>query len=124
MLYFGGIFSKEKRNYRFSRTDLNLRLILLILLWKTINIITITKYLGEYLTEALILITTEIGTMEKVLKKVKQMKAVQKANMITGPYDVMAIAQADDISEISNVLMEEIRNIDGVKETVTNVFIS
>ncbi|KXA98371.1 hypothetical protein AKJ37_00310 [candidate division MSBL1 archaeon SCGC-AAA259I09] len=62
--------------------------------------------------------------MEKVLKKVKQMKAVQKANMITGPYDVMAIAQADDISEISNVLMEEIRNIDGVKETVTNVFIS
>lgn len=74
--------------------------------------------------EALILITTRVGTMEKVLKKVKQMKPVQKANMTTGPYDIMIIAQADSISEISNILTEDIRDIDEVKDTVTNIVIS
>lgn len=75
------------------------------------------------MAEALILVTTDVGIMEDVYETVKEMKEIQKAAMITGPYDIMAIARADDVKEISKVTVTKIRNIDGVKDTITNVVI-
>lgn len=76
------------------------------------------------MAEALILVTAEVGMMEEVYNKVKGMEEVKKAAMITGPYDVMVLAQAESIEEISKILVQNIRNISGVKNTVTNVVIS
>lgn len=78
---------------------------------------------GEKMAEALILVTTDVGVMEDVYETVREMKEIQKAAMITGPYDIMAIARADDVKEISKITVTEIRNIDGVKDTITNVVI-
>ncbi len=75
------------------------------------------------MAEALILVTTDVGVMEEVYETVKAMEKVKKAAMITGPYDIMAIAKADDVKEISKITVTEIRNIDGVKDTITNVVI-
>ncbi len=75
------------------------------------------------MAEALILVTTDVGAMEDVYETVREMKEIQKAEMITGPYDIMAIARADDVKEISKITVTEIRNIDGVKDTITNVVI-
>ncbi|KXA92208.1 hypothetical protein AKJ65_07885 [candidate division MSBL1 archaeon SCGC-AAA259E19] len=73
--------------------------------------------------ESLILITTEIGAEEGVYNEVKEKPEIQKAALITGKYDIFAIARADDIREISKVLLTEIRNIEGVRDTITNVVI-
>ncbi|KXA90962.1 hypothetical protein AKJ63_00790 [candidate division MSBL1 archaeon SCGC-AAA259D18] len=73
--------------------------------------------------ESLILITTEVGAGEKVYKEVREKPEIQKAALITGQYDVMAIARAEDMEEIRKILMTEIRNIDGVRKTITNVVI-
>lgn len=75
------------------------------------------------MTEALILIKTNIGKMKEVYEKVKEKKEVKKASMLTGPYDVMVIAEAEDFREITDILITEIRTLDGVKETVTNLAI-
>lgn len=74
--------------------------------------------------ESIILLTTAIGKTEDVFNKVRDMPEIQKAVMITGRYDIMAIARGESMNEIRNILMTEIRNIDGVKETVTNVVLS
>lgn len=72
---------------------------------------------------ALILITAEVGAMENVHERVKDLDGVKDSEMLTGTYDVMAIAKAEKMSEITNTLVEDIRSIDGVKETVTSIFI-
>jgi len=77
------------------------------------------------LSEAIILINTETGlqTIEDVYKKVKNLKEISLAAMLLGPYDVIAWAKADNISDINNVLLDEIRNIDGVKSTLTSTVV-
>lgn len=75
------------------------------------------------MASALILITTEIGMVDKVYDKIRKMEDIQKATMITGPYDIMAIARGDDVREIGKITVHKIRNIEGVKSTVTNVVI-
>lgn len=76
------------------------------------------------MAEALILVTAEVGMMEEVYNEVKNMEEVKKTAMITGPYDVMVMAKAESMEEISKILVQKIRNIAGVKNTVTNVVIS
>lgn len=75
------------------------------------------------MAEALILVITEVGMMEEVSEEIKEMEEVKKAAMITGPYDIMVIAQAESMEEISKILVQNIRNIRGVKDTITNVVI-
>lgn len=75
------------------------------------------------MAEALILISTAIGKMEDAYKEVKAQKRVREAQMITGPYDIMAIAEADDITGVTDVLMTKIREIDGIEDTTTCIFI-
>ncbi len=72
---------------------------------------------------ALILIVAKIGTMKSIHEKLKGMDEVKQVSMLTGPYDIMAIVRADDMREISKILVTGIRNIDGVEDTVTNVVI-
>lgn len=69
------------------------------------------------------MITAKVGTMKDVLETVQELGMVQEAKMLTGPYDVMAIAEADNMSEITKTLVERIRKMEGVEDTVTNVFI-
>lgn len=72
---------------------------------------------------ALILITTKVGAMRDVYSEIKKLDKIQEAEMLTGPYDIMAVAKADKLMDITNTLIEEIRSIDKVEETTTNIFI-
>jgi len=69
------------------------------------------------------LIRTEVGVIEEVYMEVKDLKGIQTAAMITGPYDIMAIVETEGLSEITRDIIESIRGIEGVKETSTNIFI-
>lgn len=69
------------------------------------------------------MITSRVGSMKEVYQKVKDLETVERAQMLTGPYDVMALAEADEITKITNELIEKLRMIDGVEDTVTNIYI-
>lgn len=75
------------------------------------------------MTGALILITTEVGTMKNIHEEIKNLDKVEETEMLTGPYDIMAVAKAEEMTEITNTLIEEIRGLKGVEETTTNIFI-
>ncbi|MFW5912913.1 MAG: Lrp/AsnC ligand binding domain-containing protein [Candidatus Hadarchaeota archaeon] len=66
----------------------------------------------------------KVGTMKKAHKKIKNLEGVQRAEMLTGQYDIMALAEADSLSEITDTLIEKIRSLSEVENTVTNVFIT
>lgn len=73
---------------------------------------------------ALILITTRVGTMKNVHQRIGELENVEQVEMLTGQYDIMAIAKAENLSEITDTLIEKIRGIEEVENTVTNVFIT
>ncbi len=75
------------------------------------------------MNEALILITTDPGVMVEVCEKIDEMNYIKNAAIITGPYDIMAMAEGNDLKQILGMLMNKIREMDGVRETVTNVVI-
>ncbi len=75
------------------------------------------------MNEALILITTDPGVMVDVCEKIQKMEYIKKVAIITGPHDIMALAEEEDLKKILGMLMNKIREIDGVKDTVTSVFI-
>ncbi len=61
--------------------------------------------------------------MKYVRKKVAELDDVTEAAMLTGPYDIMALVEADEIVDITDTLVGNIRNLSGVEDTVTNIVI-
>lgn len=75
------------------------------------------------LTGALILITTKVGGLKDVHEKLEDMEEIEQVEMLTGPYDIMALARAEEMTEITKALIEKIRSIPEVEDTITNIFI-
>lgn len=72
------------------------------------------------MTEALILINLEAkGLVESVMSELGKMGEIECVAFITGPYDVMAIAGGE-----MHEIITKIREIEGVKDTTTNVIIA
>lgn len=61
--------------------------------------------------------------MKKVYREINEIEEVGRVEMLTGPYDVMAIAEGAEIRNITDALIEKIRGIKGVQDTSTNIFI-
>lgn len=67
--------------------------------------------------------TTDPGVMVEVCEKIGKMEHIKKVAIITGPHDIMAMAEGEDLKKILGILMNKIRDIEGVRDTVTNVLI-
>ena len=71
--------------------------------------------------KAFVLIETEVGRTKDVVatlqaQKVKEIKSV---DLVTGPYDVIAVVEHDDFNAIGALVTESIHPIPGIKRTVT-----
>lgn len=70
-----------------------------------------------------VLIETEVGTAKSVgdrLKEVHHKDArVVQVDTVTGPFDVIAQLEADDLNRLGSCITEAIQTITGVKRTTT-----
>ncbi len=69
--------------------------------------------------EAYVLIQTEIGRLRQVIPKVRALPLVRRADDVTGPYDIIALLEADSLEEIGREVVEGIQVIEGVTRTLT-----
>ncbi|MHB8190358.1 MAG: Lrp/AsnC ligand binding domain-containing protein [Ferrimicrobium sp.] len=69
--------------------------------------------------EAYVLIQTEIGSVAEVLRGVRAVSFVARADDVTGPYDIVALLQAPTLEEIGRQVIEGIQVIEGVTRTLT-----
>jgi DNA-binding Lrp family transcriptional regulator len=72
---------------------------------------------------AFVLINCLPGKTKEVIHKLQQIPNVEYAEMVLGPYDIIAIIQANEIETIAVIVDEKIRTIEGVDETITCVAI-
>ncbi|MBN1265786.1 MAG: Lrp/AsnC ligand binding domain-containing protein [Anaerolineales bacterium] len=69
--------------------------------------------------KAYILISIETGELKKVLGHLKRIAGVVEANMTFGPYDAVAVVESESVSNIGQIMADEIQPIPGVRNTLT-----
>lgn len=68
---------------------------------------------------AYVLIQTEVGKAAQVANEVGEIDGVVSADDVTGPYDVIARAEAESVDELGKMVVSRIQMIDGITRTLT-----
>ena len=69
--------------------------------------------------QAYILIQTEVGKAAQVAKEIAEIKGVQQAEDVTGPYDVIVRAEAKNVDELGKMVVAKVQGVDGITRTLT-----
>jgi DNA-binding Lrp family transcriptional regulator len=68
---------------------------------------------------AYILIQTEVGQAAAVASKIAEIDGVTTAEDVTGPYDVIVRAEADNVDQLGQLVVARIQNVEGITRTLT-----
>jgi DNA-binding Lrp family transcriptional regulator len=68
---------------------------------------------------AYILIQTEVGRASHVTRELNAIDGVVQVDGVTGPYDVIARGEANDLDELAKAIVMPIQSVDGVTRTLT-----
>jgi DNA-binding Lrp family transcriptional regulator len=68
---------------------------------------------------AYILIQTEVGKAAQVAKDILDITGVQHAQAVTGPYDVIVRAEAQNIDELGQLVVARVQAVAGITRTLT-----
>jgi DNA-binding Lrp family transcriptional regulator len=71
------------------------------------------------MTKAYVLIETAVGRNREVIAGLKKLKGVTSVDLVTGPYDLIAIVEAATLSEVGDIVTAKIHPITGISRTVT-----
>ncbi|OLT26784.1 AsnC family transcriptional regulator [Nocardiopsis sp. CNR-923] len=71
------------------------------------------------MVQAYILIQTEVGRAAEVAGRIREIEGVDEAHDVTGPYDVIVQAQADDVDSLGALVVARIQRLDGIARTLT-----
>ena len=69
--------------------------------------------------KAYMLITIHTGQIEQVVEHLRRVDGVIEANMAFGPYDAVAVVEADDIKALGKIMANNIQPIRGLLDTLT-----
>ena len=73
------------------------------------------------MVKAYVLIEARVGTSTNLMNALKDNANVVSASRVTGPYDVIAVVQEEDLGKIHELITEQIHHMDGVLRTTTSV---
>ena len=71
------------------------------------------------MVEAYILIQTEVGKAASVVQEIAGIDGVTSADPVTGPYDAVVRAQAEDVDSLGKLVVAQIQNAAGITRTLT-----
>jgi len=68
---------------------------------------------------AYILIQTEVGKAASVASEMSGIDGVISADDVTGPYDVIAVAEAPSVDDLGKMVVSRVQLIEGITRTLT-----
>ena len=71
------------------------------------------------MVQAYILIQTENGKAADVATAIAEVKGVTLAEDVTGPYDVIVRAEAENVDQLGQLVATHIQNVEGITRTLT-----
>ena len=69
--------------------------------------------------KAFILMETAVGKNKEVVVSLRQLKGVESVDSVTGPYDVIAIVEAESLNDVGDLVTRKIHPVAGITRTVT-----
>lgn len=69
--------------------------------------------------KAYVLITTRTGEAPDVVRQAARLEDILEAHITFGPYDAIAVIEANSVEKIGHVVHYDIQPIPGVKDTLT-----
>lgn len=85
---------------------------------------TFGKSLPAPMETLYLLAEIEVGQLEEVLKRVREVPHVAEVEAVTGPFDLIIKLEARHINEALDVVMQRIRRIPGIKSTETLITVT
>ena len=69
--------------------------------------------------KAYVLIEAQVGKTKQVVEAIRKLQGVVSVDTVTGPYDVIAIVEAENLNDIGDIVTGKIHPIAGISRTVT-----
>jgi DNA-binding Lrp family transcriptional regulator len=69
--------------------------------------------------QAYILIQTEVGKAASVASTIAELDGVTQAEDVTGPYDVIVRAEANNVDELGKLVVARVQAVAGITRTLT-----
>ena len=70
-------------------------------------------------TKAYVLIETTVGSNREIINALKKTNGVTWVDMVTGPFDLVAMVEAASLADVGDVVTGRIHPIHGITRTVT-----
>lgn len=77
------------------------------------------RLLGRSPVHAYILIQNEVGHSGPVAAEVRAIKGIISCDAVTGPYDIIAEAEAETLDELGRGVVRLVQGVEGITRTVT-----
>ena len=71
------------------------------------------------MVSAYILIQTEVGKAGQVTEQVRGIEGIVTVDPVTGPYDIVARADADDLDLLAKGTVMPMQDLEGITRTLT-----
>ncbi len=68
---------------------------------------------------AYVLIQTEVGKAAAVATQIGELEGIVSADDVTGPYDVIATAEAASVDDLGKMVVSKVQMIEGITRTLT-----
>ena len=72
-------------------------------------------------TKAYLLVETAVGKTRDVAGTLRGMSGIETVDVVTGPYDIIAVVAGEDMTVVGDLVTEKIHTVTGVVRTVTCV---
>jgi DNA-binding Lrp family transcriptional regulator len=69
--------------------------------------------------KAYVLIETAVGKNKEVAAALGRLKGAKSVDIVTGPYDIIAIIEGESLNDIGDLVTGKIHPIAGISRTVT-----
>lgn len=69
--------------------------------------------------KAFVLMETVVGRNKEVATAIKQIEGVKSVDVVTGPYDIIAILEGATLNDIGDIVTNKFHPITGISRTVT-----
>ncbi|AEA26938.1 Transcription regulator, AsnC-type [Pseudonocardia dioxanivorans CB1190] len=71
------------------------------------------------MVQAFILVQTEVGKAASVASAIAGIPGVVSAEDVTGPYDVIVRAEAEDVDLLGQLVVAQVQGVSGITRTLT-----
>jgi len=68
---------------------------------------------------AFVLVNSEIGSEEDVLKALKDVPEIKEAYLVYGVYDIVVRMETDEMDKLKSLILNKIRGLTNVRSTLT-----